>query len=119
MPVGASVSCDSINMNNILLVNICLLAVTALVCPFQVPQNYGGDSLNAAATPPRRVSVTQSRSNFWSSTVTRERRDAERKGGPLRNSLYVFAFKSDECKLSLIISCLPTFLSRNFQQHVL
>lgn len=74
-----SVLCDSIDMNNILFIGICLSAIAASVY-----------SLTPAAQSNRHVAETENKMNSWSRTITRQRRDAGPKGGPRHDPLYVF-----------------------------
>lgn len=69
--------CATIEMNNILFLNICLLAVTAMV--YSYPESDEGDASNVAAYTGGRASISESRLNSWSRSITRQRRDADHK----------------------------------------
>lgn len=69
--------CDTIEMNNIFFVNICLLAIVAMVCSHRPlsDENYPSNQPIAAGA---HVSLTENRLRSWSRTITRNRRDADK-----------------------------------------
>lgn len=98
--------CESIAMNNILFVSIGLLAVTAMVCAYRPLVNYGGDApmpMHGGQPAGIHVSQTESKSNFWSRTISRQRREAPPPpggpGGPkvLRHDV-LYVFESERCE---------------------
>lgn len=75
--------CDTIEMN-ILFLNICLLAVTAMA--FSYRPSDDSDIANVAAYHGGRASFSERGLNSWSRTLTRHRRDVPKNFDPL----YVF-----------------------------
>lgn len=103
---------EYLTMNNILIFSIGLLAVTAMGCAYRPLVNYGGDVPMRGGQPAgTHVSQTESKSNFWSRTISRQRREALPQrgpggpGGPHQDLLYVFEWKRCEFSSRLINSC--------------